>query len=87
MNFIIHFDATTEELEKALPFTKGKWKPYNAPYISMKGVNKIEIGSLGKFEYPQPSIAVGVGPKNCSMAKLADAPSRLVGADKEIDQV
>lgn len=44
----IHFDATTEELEKALPFTKGGWKPFNTPLLDMKD---LKPGCIGKIDW------------------------------------
>jgi hypothetical protein len=53
----IHFDATTEELEKALPFTKGKWKSYSTPIFTQEQLKegRIDIdASLHKFEFATP---------------------------------
>lgn len=46
----IHFDATTEELEEALPFTKGKWKPITVPFIKKED---LKPGSIKMIEVSQ----------------------------------
>lgn len=54
---IINLPYTTEELENALPFTKGKWEPITVPLIKMEDLGEpiildpIEMGKY-KFELP-----------------------------------
>lgn len=54
----IFIDATTEELERALPFTKGKWKPYSTPIFDSSTITPVDFTKidtdLWKFELPKP---------------------------------
>lgn len=53
----MHFDATTEELEKALPFTKGKWKPFVSPTFTqeeLKAGGIIELKDIPPFTFATP---------------------------------
>lgn len=52
----IRLNCTTEECEKLLPFTKGKWKPYNEPMIDRKEITIINLidSNIAKFKFPIP---------------------------------